>query len=259
MNCLIVDDEKPNRDGLRFMLQKSCPDISFIYEADSAQAARILLQQENIDILFLDINMPNENGFEFLSSIHDASFCVVFVTAYSEYAIRAFKANAVDYLLKPVETVELQEAVEKCKERRNILLSDDSSDHIYRDSLKNLSNPNEQNKYPSRLTLPHQQGFNIIDTSEIVCIEADGNYSMLYFIGRESLLVTRAIREFEFLLDPSIFMRSHKSALINLNFVTEYSSADGHFALMKNGKKVNISRRKLEEFMSTIDKLSRRI
>jgi two-component system, LytTR family, response regulator len=259
MNCLIVDDEKPNRDGLRFMLQKSCPDISFIYEADSAQAARSLLHQEKIDILFLDINMPNENGFEFLNSLNGATFCVVFVTAYSEFAIRAFKANAIDYLLKPVETTELQEAVEKCKERKNILLTDVASEHIYRDSLLNLSSVTGQNKYPSRLTLPHQQGFNIVDTSEIVCIEADGNYSMLFFIDRENLLVTRAIREFEFLLDPSIFMRSHKSALINLNYVIEYSSADGHFALMKNGKKVNISRRKLDEFMTTIDKLSRRI
>ncbi|HKR06891.1 MAG TPA: LytTR family DNA-binding domain-containing protein [Bacteroidia bacterium] len=259
MKVFIVDDEKPNRKGLRLMLQQCCPAVKHIFEAESSKAARTLLNTHQPDIIFLDINMPNENGFEFLNSIPEHHFAVVFVTAYSEFAIRAFKANAVDYLLKPVDEEELQSAVEKCQQQLILISNGNFAREIYSPSLSNLKQTLENREFPSKLTLPHHQGFKIIDTNEIVHIEADGNYCTIHLSAGKSLLVTRALREFEFMLNPDIFFRSHKSALINLRYVKEYSSVDGHFALMQDGRRVMISRRRLDEFMAAIDNLSSRI
>lgn len=241
------------------MLPEFCPDVKNIFEAESAMAARELLKSHVPDIVFLDINMPNENGFEFLNSVREHRFAVVFVTAYSEFAVRAFKANAIDYLLKPVDEEELKAAVEKCRQRLTMISSGNYQAEILNPSLANLREVLVEKKFPSRLTLPHHQGFRIIDTDEIVYIEADGNYSMLHLTSKENLLVTKALREFEFMLNPQYFFRSHKSALINLRFVKEYSSVDGHFALMQDGRSVMISRRRLEEFMTAVSKLSSRV
>ena len=255
MRVLIVDDEQLNRDGLRMQLQQSCPGISQIDDAGSAKAARIKLAESNYNILFLDINMPNESGFDLLQSLPDKPFCIVFVTAYSEYAIRAFKANAIDYLLKPVDTEELVAAVKKCADRMQTGESGPRDTAL----MNQMAEQARSGVYPTRLTLPHQQGFNIVETSSIIWIEADGNYSLIRMDGGKQLLVTRAIREFEFLLDPTKFFRSHKSALVNLGKVREYSSDDGHNVIMSNGDKAPVSRRKLDEFMSVIDSLSRRV
>jgi two-component system, LytTR family, response regulator len=260
MRVLIVDDEQPNREGLKLMLSQSCPEIEAMDEAASAREARLKLASGKYDVLFLDINMPNENGFELLKSLPDPfSFSVVFVTAYSEYAIRAFRANAIDYLLKPVDLGELVVAVAKCMDRYQLMKNDQPVPAYYTESLANLKQGFGTVKYPDRLTLPHHQGFNIIESDSIICIEADGNYSKLHLDGGKCLLVTRPIREFEFLLNPAIFFRSHKSALINLKFLKEYSSADGHFAVMTLGQKIPVSRRKLDEFMTAVDALSKRI
>lgn len=259
MTALIIDDEKPNRDGLKLLLRENCPQVKIIYEADSAASAREQCRKNKTDILFLDINLPNENGFEFLNSVPDLKAAVVFVTAYSEFAVRAFKANAVDYLLKPVDADELVLAVKRCIGRLLQHSENGRTENIIDSSIINLKTDFKNKSYPAKLTLPHLQGFTIVETENIIFIEADGNYSVLHLTNGNTLVVTRALREFEFLVDPAVFFRAHKSSLINLHYVLEYSSVDGHFALMKNGNKVDISRRKLEEFMSAIDKLSSRI
>jgi two-component system LytT family response regulator len=255
MKALIVDDEQLNRDGLRLQLEQSCPAITIIDDAASAKAAREKLAEYNYDILFLDINMPNESGFDLLESLSEKPFCVIFVTAYSEFAIRAFKANAIDYILKPVDTEELIAAVAKCNDRieRGIVRLPGTP------AYSEIALQTQSMSYPSRLTLPHQQGFHIIETENIIWIEADGNYSLIKLEDNKQLLVTKAIREFEFLLDPSVFFRSHKSALINLSKIREYSSNDGHVATMNNGDEAPVSRRKLDEFMSAIDTFSKRV
>lgn len=256
MTALIVDDEKPNREGLRLLLEEFCPDILSIADAGSAKSARELFNASSFDILFIDINMPNENGFEFLNSIK-GNFAVVFVTAYSDFAMRAIKSNAVDYLLKPINTDELVAAVERCKERleKNFL----QVKTIYNESISNFEKTYSSGTFPDKITLSHMQGFNIISTNDIICIQADGNYSVLYLEGQKKLMVTRKIGEFEFLLDPKMFLRSHKSSIINLLCVKEYSSNEGHNVLMKNGMNVQVSRRKLDDFMAAIDTLSKRI
>ncbi len=256
MKALIVDDEKPNRDGLKLLVEELCPEISQVAVAASAKSARELFNKSPADILFVDINMPIENGFEFLNSV-SGNFAVVFVTAYSEFAMRAIKSNAVDYLLKPINTDELVTAVARCKKRLEQNVAQDKT--IYDESISNLEKTFSTGSYPEKITLSHMQGFNIISTSDIICIEADGNYSVLHLEGQKKIMVTRKIGEFEFLLDPKIFFRSHKSSIINLLSVKEYSSNEGHIVLLKNGMNMQVSRRKLEDFMTAIDALSKRV
>ena len=256
MKSLIVDDEKPNRDGLRILLQTHCPEVTSIADARSAKEARAHIEANKVDILFLDINMPNENGFELLSSVADQDFSVVFVTAYSEYAVRAFKANAVDYLLKPVDTDDMKKAVQKCMSRME---SQVMKREVYRQSLSNLSLSLRQPGFPVRLTLPHLHGFRIVETSSIMHLEADGNYTTLHLTRGENLLVTRMLGDFEAILDPDVFFRAHKSVILNLHFVKEFASSDGYFAVMQNGDQVMISRRRLEDFMQAIDRQSKRV
>lgn len=248
MKVLIVDDEFPNLEGLRLQLIKFCHDISDIQIASTASEAREKLALASFDILFLDINMPKENGFELLESLENRDFAVVFVTAYSEYAIRAFKANAVDYLLKPVDRDELIKAVEKCKFRLKPSWK-----------LNELKTSIQSETWPDKITMQHQSGFHIILTDRIIWIEADGNYSTIHLIESKPILVTKAIREFEFILNPKHFFRCHKSALIHLKYVTAYESGDGHSAVMFNKDRVQISRRRLDDFRIAIETFSKRI
>lgn len=260
MNVFIIDDEKPNRAGLTLLIKQHCPEFTVVGEAESAESARKLLQDVTAEILLLDINMPNENGFDLLKSLDVSKYQVVFITAYAEYAIRAFRANAVDYLLKPIDTEELQTALNKCKTRKINSTEDPAGpESVYKNSLQNIAVDLLRNEYPSRLTLPHKQGFKIITVSEIVSIEASGNYTIINLENKEEIVVTRVLHEFESLLDPGEFFRIHKSTIICLEHVLEYSSIDGHMVVMKNGQKVVISRRRLEDFMSAIDQRSKRL
>ena len=259
MNALIVDDEKLNRETLHLLLEQNCPDVKVVAKADSASSARQMLQGFKAEVIFLDINMPNENGFDFLTSIAKENYAVVFVTAYEQYALKALKANAVDYLLKPVNTDELKLAVEKVKYILQLKEASKEAGNVYSQSLQNLTEDLKRKRWPAKLTLSHQHGFVIVDTEDIVYLEADGNYSIIHLSSMQKLVVTRPIREFEDMLDPEIFIRIHKSIIINLRYLQEYSREEGNFAVMKDGARVMVSRRKLDEFMEAVDRLARKV
>lgn len=259
MKILIVDDEKPNREGLKLLLAQHCPNVQVVGEAESSEQARRLLNEKDVDVLLLDINMPRENGFDLLDSLPHKKFKTIFVTAYAEYAIRAFKANAVDYLLKPIDEEELVAAIQRCSDQLAKPINDEQLISVQEQSMNNVSYDLANKSYPKKLTLPHLYGFQIIAIDQIVYMEADGNYTNIHLLDKMKLVITKGIKEFENLLDPEAFFRVHKSALINLNYVKEYSSIDGQIAVMTNGAKVAISRRRLEEFMKAINHFSKRI
>lgn len=260
MNVLIIDDEKPNRVGLAMMVKQYCPDFTVTGQAGSAVEARDFLNGNDVQVLLLDINMPNESGFELLSSINANKYQVVFITAYAEHAIRALRANAVDYLLKPIDGNDLRVALDNCRKRK-LMLKEDAvmTASLYSDSLRNTIDDLALVSYPQKLTLPHKQGFKIVAVNQIVSLEASGNYTILYFENKEDLVVTRMLGDFEGLLDPQFFFRAHKSTILNLDQLAEYSSSDGHVAVMNNGQKLVISRRRLDDFMQAIDQRSKRI
>lgn len=258
LRLLIVDDEAHNRRGIRRIIEESDFPFRLIAEAAGAEEARAILQRQGADIVLLDINMPKENGFEFLNSVKEQPFLTVFITAYTEHAIRAFKANAVDYILKPVDEAELSEALHKCIKLLP-WLHQSGEWPKYKQALDQVAEIQNYHEYPSKLTLPHSSGFNMVQVADITHLEADGNYTHLHFAGAPSIITSRPIRDFEEILDPGFFFRIHKSSIINISYLKSYSTAEGSEAVLTNGVKLPVSRRRLEDFMNAIQAVSRKV
>ena len=256
--AIIVDDERNVREVLELLLSQYCQEVEVVALATSAAEARDMLKQHTIDIIFLDISMPKEDGFTFLTTIPKENYSIIFVTAYEDYALRAIKASAIDYLLKPVIPVDLQEAVSKSirhLEMRNSRLLEKFN---YNDSLRNLSeNIKLGNKHISKITVSEQFGFQIINTSDLMYLEADSNYTILHISGLKKIVATRTLGDFEKILDQPDFFRIHKSIIINLNYLKAYSSYQGNFVTLSDGTLLNISRRRLNDFREAINFFSK--
>ena len=258
--AIIVDDERHVRDALDLLLKQFCPEIMLVGFAASAEEGRELLKTKEVDFIFLDISMPKEDGFAFLKSIPNDRYGIIFVTAYEEYALRAFKANAIDYLLKPVNPEELCEAVAKAIQYHELRKKKAAIQSIYNESLDNLHQQIESGSgVIDKITIAEQFGFRIVKVSDIMYLQADSNYSILHLSGFDKIVATRALGEFELLLDHPMFFRIHKSTIINLNFLRAYSSYQGNFAELTDGTRLSISRRKLNDFREEVKHFSKSI
>jgi len=256
MKALIIDDELPAQKILQSLLKEHCPEVDVIASVSSAKEARNILQHQHADVLFLDVNMPHESGFDLLDSITSAEYAVIFVTGSEEYTLRALRASAVDFLLKPVSIDELKEAVKRVAYFNQARRQNPSINASYGETVNELSKNLKQEKKIVRLTLNHLQGFKIVSISDIVYLEAERNYTVFHLSNRERIIVSRNMGEYEDLLDPQTFFRVHKSFIINLRHLKEYSTADGYFAVMQDGISVIISRRRVEEFMAAIKRFT---
>lgn len=253
--AIIVDDEKNIREAIYTLLQQYCPEVKVVGMATSAAEGRELLQEHDVEMIFLDISMPREDGFSFLRSINSSDYAVVFITAHQEYVLNALKANAVDYLLKPVNPFELQDAVKRAAEYVQLRKVNTDIKAIYKESLHNLQEQLHSTDRPlHKITISEQFGFKIISIDELMYLEADQNYTLLNLTGSRKVLATRNIGEFEKILTNPEFYRVHKSSIINLNFLAGYSSYQGNYAEMHDGAKIMISRRKLPEFREYVDR-----
>jgi len=256
-SAIIIDDEKNVREALATLLNQYCPEINICGIAGSADEGRILLENNKVDFIFLDISMPKENGFAFLRSIPSANYGVIFTTAFQEHALRALKANAVDYLMKPINPYELQDAVKKAIYNHVLRHNYSNMRDIYTQSLTNLQEHIQQKNTPlSKLTVPDSQGFKMINVAELIHLQADDNYTILYLTDDRKVVATRTLGEFEKILDSPEFFRIHKSTIINLNFLIGYSSFQGNFAELNDGSRLDISRRKLHEFREKVKHFS---
>ena len=251
--AIIVDDEQNIREAMAILLSQYCPEIDLCGMAASAAEARILLNNQKVEIIFLDISMPREDGFTFLRSIPSGNYSVIFATAFQEHALRAFKANAVDYLLKPINPVELKEAVAKAIYNHELRQKFAEANDIYNQSLSNLQeNMRATTPVISRLTITEQSGFRIVHVEDIMYLQANNSYTILYVTGNQQIMATRTLGDFEKILEMPQFFRIHKSTIINLNFLAGYSSIQGNFAEMSDGSRHDISRRKIQEFRERI-------
>jgi two-component system, LytTR family, response regulator len=257
-NAIIIDDEYHIREAMRILLDQNCPEVRLCGMAASAEEGRALLQNNAIDLIFLDISMPREDGFGFLNSISAADYAVIFVTAFQEFALKALKANAVDYILKPVNANELKEAVEKAIDYLELRKSNRSAMHVYNDSISTLTEQIKTQKPAiEKITVPEQFGFRIVKVTEIMYLQADSNYTILHFSGLNKIVATRSLSDFEKILDGPDFFRIHKSTLINLRFLNAYSSYQGNFAELTDGTRLSISRRKVQEFKEAVAHISK--
>jgi len=253
LKSVIVDDEELARENLRMLLEENCPSIEIVGMADGVVSAKEMIDQTSPDVVFLDISMPSgAEGFDLLDSIEEKSFQVIFVTAHKEYAIKAFDANAVHYILKPIDIAALQYAVDKCGETRQLLNKYPDNISSYVKSLETLT-ATIRNRLPiERITINHSKGFKIVDDDDIVHLKADGNCTLIFFEDKSKYLDTRTLRIYEDILNPNKFCRIHKSHIINVSYLKEYSSEDGYFAVMKDNSKLPISRSRIEEFKTQV-------
>jgi two-component system LytT family response regulator len=257
-NAIIIDDEYNVRQTLEILIKQNCPEIKLLGKADSAEEGRKLIRENDVHFIFLDISMPIENGFDFLSTIPKEKYAIIFITAYEEYALKAIKANAIDYLLKPIDTNELRQAVTKSIKYFELRNKEKEYQKIYEQSLNNLSEQVAGGvQSPKRITVVENFGFRIVEVDKIRYLEADSNYTILYLNDFEKIVSSKSLGEFEKVLNPKIFFRIHKSHIINLKYLKSFSSYQGYFALLDDNTRLSISRRRFLEFRETLNGLSK--
>lgn len=246
IKAVIVDDEQNNVDNLRRLLQKHCAEVEVIGEALNAEAAKEAIQKLQPELLFLDIQMPDKNGFDLLRSLTQPAFEVIFVTAYDQYGIQAVKFSAVDYLLKPINAEELvaavQKAVQRTKERRQ-------NGHL--ENLLHLLRQNGQ-RQEHRIALPTAKETRFVKTDGIVRCQSSNNYTTFYFADGEKLLVAKPIYEYDELLKDYGFIRCHQSHLVNRSYVKSWVKEDGGYLLLNDGTQLPVSRQRKEDVLKKI-------
>ncbi len=245
LNAIIVDDEEFARSSLYFLLQENCENVHVAGIAKSVSEARMLLNQHQIDLIFLDIAMPGENGFELIPQAQIANATVIFTTAYDQYALKAIKANALDYLLKPIDIDELIAAVEKATKYIK-------NENNRSESLKNLANDLTNKSSIKKITIPNGQGYRLVDIDDIIHIEADSNYSVFNLVTGEKIAVSKVLKDYEEILPENRFVRIHKSTIVNLAYIKEYNSKNGLQVILKNGESITVSRRRASDFFERI-------
>lgn len=256
LRALVVDDEEFARKNLSMLLEEYCPDVEVIGEASRKEQAKAIIESSNPDVVFLDIRMPSgAEGFELLEEIENKDFLVVFVTAFKDYAIRAFNASAVYYLLKPIDIEELQLAVQRVKETKDVFSETPENYNTYFDSLKELSHNLLHNKQGNRIAISHTKGLKLIEDDSISHLEASGNCTTIYFKDGSRYLDTRTLKIYENLLNPVKFSRVHKSHIINLTIMKEYVNEDGHFAVLEGGIRVPIARNRVTDFVKMLKEM----
>jgi len=248
LKALIVDDEFNARSNLKILLTEYCNEIEVVGLAESAEDARLKIKELAPDVLFLDIAMPNEDGFSLLKSLPDNNLSVVFTTAYNEFALKAFKANAIDYLEKPISIEDLQNASQKLAKIHGT--NQQRSNEEVNQFIAEVIEP----KALDRISIPTRNGYLILKNEEILHLEASDNYTMLYLSNGKRHLSSKNIKIYEENLDASVFYRIHKSHIINVkNHLKEFSRSEGNVAILSTGKLVPVSRRKLTDFLSFIN------
>jgi two-component system LytT family response regulator len=248
IQAVIVEDEKKSRELLEKLVQKNCPDVHIAGMAESVESGAALIRKIKPRLVFLDIEMPDGSGFDLLKQVQDLSFDVIFITASDRYAINAIKYSALDYLLKPVDVEELKAAVKKISEKDSGISGMENLKFL----LQNFRKNDEQY---SRITLPTGNAYEIVNVKDIIRCEADGNYTNFFLADKRKMIVTMGLKHYEDLLPPDDFFRIHNHHLVNVNHVSRVLKEDGGYAIMSDGSKIEISRRKKDSFLERIHNL----
>ena len=248
LRVLIVDDEADARENLRLLLTEHCPDVEVVAVAASAREARELITEHQPNALLLDIKMPGEDGFQLLASVADLDLPVVFTTAYDEYALRAFKENALDYLEKPIDVEELRRAVGRLERRTGEIGTGAPPPAAMAALMNGPASP-----LSSRLAIPGREGLTLLKHEDVLYLEANDSYTTIHLVNGKRSLSSKHIRVFENHLDPAAFHRVHKSYIINLAHLAGFNRAEGNMAVLDNGTMIPVSRRRLTGFLGLIN------
>jgi len=241
--AIIIEDEEISREILRNYLASYCPNVEVMGEASNINDGEILIQKHNPDIVFLDIEMPFGNGFDLLEKLANITFEVIFITAFSDYAIKAINLSASAYLLKPIDIDELVAAVDKVQQKR-IDNVENINTKILADNIKSISNREQ------KIVLPQMDGFEVVKIKSIVRAEASDNYTILYIEGGAKYTMSKTLKFYEGLLSDFGFLRTHKSHLLNLDHIVKYKKGKVGEAIMSDGSIVLVSASSKKELMN---------
>lgn len=241
--AVLIDDESKSRIALRSFLDKYCPSVEVVGEADGVETGMACIQKEAPDVAFLDIEMKDGTGFDLIEQNTGPQPEIVFVTAYNQYAIQAFRCSAIDYLLKPVNPEELVKAVHKLTDKNKIS-----------EIEKKLEALSHNRTNLEKIAIPSTDGLRLESISDIQYCEADNYYTTIHLINGEKVIVSKTLKEYEKMLEQQGFFRIHQKFLVNLSEIKSYSKADGGYVSLKNGIGLTVSRRKKEELIHLLMK-----
>ena len=243
LRVLIADDEKSSRDLIENYVTRYCKDLEIIAKAEDARQAVSLINEHKPDLVFLDVEMPFGNAFDVLEQTTEVDYHTIFITAYSDYAIKALNYSAAYYILKPISIEELVSAVDKVKE----ISADDNFSELKKVLQQNLGAEGIQ-----RIVLPNQNGFEIVNASDIIRISGSGNYSDLYLKNGSKKTVSKILKYFDNLEENDNFMRIHKSHIINTDYISAYKKGRGGSLIMSDGQEVEVSASKKVDLMKAL-------
>jgi two-component system LytT family response regulator len=242
IKAIIIDDEMHCRKTLSILLKEYCPDVQVMEQFDSGETGAEAIKKLKPDLVFLDIEMPHMNGFEMLEQFSEISFAIIFTTSYDQYAIKAIRFSALDYLLKPIDQNELISAVKKVEEQRHLPVAEQ-----FQMLLKQVQGKGTQF---NKIAVPTSEGFELIPADQVIHCEANDNYTHLFLKNKTKIIACRTLKEMEEQLqDFPFFVRVHHSYLVNLNEVTKYVRGEGGYLVMSDGNTVNVSRSRKEALL----------
>lgn len=243
---LIIDDEKPTRTFIRKMLESFDLNLSVYIDGENVASGIEAIEEIHPDIVLLDIQMPDGNGFDVLKNVKFKQFEVIFITAFQEFAVQAIKFSALDYILKPIDAEELQTAITNA-----LQLVEHKKDGTQFAVLQNNIQPHHKRK----IVLKTQESIFVIEIDDIVHCEADKNYTFFYLTDGKKILVSKTLKDYDTMLTGFSFFRVHQSHLINLNYVERYDKHDGGSVILKDGSSIPLSPAKKEQFFKRLDLL----
>ena len=246
LKSILIDDERSSLESLAYELNAYCPDIEVVGTSKDPVEGLQLLLTSPPDVLFLDIEMPGMNGFELLQQLPEISFDVIFVTAYDQFAIKAFDFNAVDYLLKPVRKAKLIQAVQKVQDRHQHMLNKNGLEALIQNIRVQTRSGLEH------IALPTSDGFSMVHINDISHLQADSNYTWVYLANQKKYLVAKTLKEMEGMLEFPQYFRAHKSYLVNLNHVERYVRGQGGCLVLKGGIQIPVARTQKSELMEML-------
>jgi len=234
IRTVLIDDEKECTDTLLADLKMYCPSVDVVGVCNSAKEGVATIRHAKPDLVFLDIEMPWMNGFEMLDFLGEINFSIIFTTAYDQFAAKAFRISAVDYLLKPVDYRDLQQAVKRVEQKMQQGVALANVENL----IHNLKKPVQEH----RIALPNREGYEFVEMNIILFCQADGAYTHVHFNNGKKAVVSRSLGEIEDMLPVDQFLRIHHSTVVNIKYVTHFMRTDGGYVQLVNGEKLAVSK-----------------
>jgi two-component system, LytTR family, response regulator len=251
ITSILIDDERNSRESLRKKLQTHCPQVQVVAECANGAEGLEAIERLQPQLVFLDIEMPHMNGFTMLQRLPKKNFGLIFTTAYNQYAINAIRHSAIDYLVKPVEVAELMAAVARYTAQQQALIQQPQLDML--DQLLAQRQP------PAKIAVATSTGLEIIAMADILYLEALGNYTNIHLTAGRPLLASKTLKEFEDILPGEQFARIHNASLVNVTAIKKYNKGEGGQVVLHNGVTLDVARRRKEELMELLLRVSRKV